>query len=259
MAEYSGRGDPAIALSLLWGQDGPGKPGRKPRLTPAQIGAAAIAIADTAGLEGLSMRVLSEALGVSTMALYRYVPGKAELLDLIIDLAYAELPDTPVLDGDWVRQLERVARDEWHLYLAHPWMLEVSTYRAALGPNGFRKYERELRVIADAGLSDLEMDLAVTSLSNFVRGAARFSLEGRGAFQHTRQTNEAWWTANAQVLEKLVRADDFPLASRVGTAVGTAYGGAADPAIAFEFGLARYMEGVKVLASQLNRTADRLS
>lgn len=248
MAEYSGRGDPTVTLSLLWGQEAPARRGRKPGLTPAQVGAAALAIADAQGLQGLSMRVLSEALGVSTMALYRYVPGKAELLDLIIDLAYAELPDAPIGDAHWTRRLESVARDEWKLYLAHPWLLEVSTYRAALGPHGLRKYERELQAIAGAGLGDLEMDLAIASLSGFVRGAARSAIEGRGAFQHTGQTNEAWWAANAALLAKLVRADDFPLASRVGTAVGQAYGGVADPQAIFEFGLARHIDGIRLLA-----------
>lgn len=231
------------------------KPGRKPRLSVAEIGKAAMAIADAGGLEGLSMRTLSEALSVSTMALYRYVPGKPELLDLIIDLAYSELPQEQPSEGSWAQRLERVARDEWDLYAAHPWMLGVSTYRAALGPHAFRKYERELRAIVDAGLTDLEMDLVVVSLSNFVRGAARHALEAQRAATDTGQTNEQWWTAHAQYLGGLVQEGDFPIATRVGTAAGMAYGGPADPAIAFEFGLARYIDGVKALprASKVER------
>ncbi|MDQ1833807.1 TetR/AcrR family transcriptional regulator [Massilia scottii] len=225
------------------------KPGRKSRFTVAEIGKAAMAIADAGGLESLSMRTLSDALGLSTMALYRYVPGKPELLDLIIDLAYSELPREQPSEGNWAQRLERVARDEWALYLAHPWMLGVSTYRAALGPHALRKYERELRAIVDAGLTDLDMDLVVLSLSNFVRGAARHALDAQRATADTGQTNDAWWTAHAQSLGELVQEEDFPIASRVGTAAGMAYGGPADPAIAFEFGLARYLDGVKALPS----------
>lgn len=248
-SEYSGRGDPQTSLSLLWGTPQANKRGRKPRLTAAEIGKAAMAIADAEGLEGLSMRRLGDALGMSTMALYRYVPGKPELLDLLVDLAYSELPQDLAADDSWERRLERVARDEWALYLAHPWMLGVSTYRAALGPHAFRKYERELRAIVDAGLSDLDMDLAVASLSHLVRGAARHALDARRATQDTGQTDAQWWAAHAQHLEILVRAEDFPIASRVGTAAALAYGGPADPAAAFEFGLARLIFGIKASAN----------
>jgi AcrR family transcriptional regulator len=41
--------------------------------------------ADEHGLESLSMRRLAERFGVGTMSLYRYVPGRAELLDLMVD------------------------------------------------------------------------------------------------------------------------------------------------------------------------------
>lgn len=252
-SEYSGRGDPRASLSLLWGEaPGVNKPGRKPRLTIEAIGKAAMALADTGGLEKLSMRTLSEALGVSAMALYRYVPGKPELLDLIIDRAYAELPQVPASGACWERRLECVARDEWALYLAHPWMLGVSTYRAPLGPHGLRKYERELQAVAGAGLDDLDMDRAVASLSSFVRGAARFAIEGQSAALHTGQSDVQWWEANAQILGTLARPEDFPLASRVGTAVGKAYESSAHPALSFDFGLRCFIEGIRRLAGEGN-------
>eukprot|EP01034_Spumella_vulgaris_P033525 gene33524-41373_t len=224
--EYSGRGDPQVTLSLLWGEPSAPKRGRKPSLTIGAIGKAAMAIADAGGLDTLSMRALSESLGVSTMALYRYVPGKPELLDLIIDRAYAELPQDPAPGESWERRLERVARDEWELYLAHPWMLSISSYRAALGPSGLRKYERELQAIADTGLDDPGMDLLSDVTSKSIPA---WTTPGRTAPKQTGKTDAEWWQANAQVLEKLVRPDDFPLASRVGSTVGQAAESAAHP------------------------------
>lgn len=250
MSEYSGRGDPLVTLSLLWGEPSANKPGRKPRLTIEEISQAAMDLADAGGIDKLSMRALSDALGVSTMALYRYVPGKPELLDLIIDRAYAKLPQVPASGECWGKRLECVARDEWALYLAHPWMLSVSTYRAPLGPNALRKYERELEAISEAGLDDLDMDRLVTSLSSFVRGAARFALEGQAAPHQTGQTDAEWWEANAQILGKLARSADFPLASRVGTAVGNAYDNRDQPMVSFEYGLSCFIEGAKALAAR---------
>jgi AcrR family transcriptional regulator len=202
-----------------------------------------MALADAAGLDGLSMRTLGERLGVSAMSLYRYVPGKPELLDLIVELAYAELPQR-VPTGHWQDRLAQVARDSWELYLRHPWMLEVSTYRASLGPHSLRKYERELSAAADAGLDDLEMDLVVAAVSDYVRGAAHSLLAARSASQATGQTNAEWWDAHSALLADLVAPKVFPLAVRVGAAAGAAYGGTTDPERAFEFGLRCLIRGL---------------
>src|SRR6201994_1183328 len=51
-------------------------------------------VADTAGRASLSMQHLAERLGCAKMALYRYVPGKAELVALMIDVAIGEPPST---------------------------------------------------------------------------------------------------------------------------------------------------------------------
>lgn len=49
----------------------------------------ATAIVDADGLEAVTMRRLAQELGVAPMTIYTYVPGKAELFDLMLDAAYA--------------------------------------------------------------------------------------------------------------------------------------------------------------------------
>jgi AcrR family transcriptional regulator len=203
-------------------------------------------IADRAGLEALTMRALGDKLGVSAMSLYRYVPGKAELLDLLLEQAYAELPnDLP--DEHWERQLKRVALDAWELYTRHPWMLDVSTYRASLGPHSIRKYERELSAVANAGLSDLDMDLVVAAVADYVRGAARGMAESRSAAQVTGRSDAEWWAMHSDLLRQLVDPIVFPLATRIGEKAGAEYGGTTDPRRSFNFGLARLIAGVRVM------------
>lgn len=190
------------------------------------------------------MRALGEKLGVSAMSLYRYVPGKPELLDLLLELAYAELPhDLPA--GAWRVRLRRVARDTWDLYLRHPWMLEVSMYRASLGPHSIYKYERELSAVSDAGLTDLEMDLVVATVSDYVRGAASRAVEARTAGQATGRSDEEWWALHSGLLQQLVDPNVFPLAVRIGAKAGAEYGATTEPALAFEFGLERLIEGIQ--------------
>lgn len=96
-SDRSSAGDPARTLALLWGVSAEEKPGRRgPRQakSPAEIAAAAIGIADAEGMDAVTMRRVAQALGVSPMALYTYVPGKAELVDLMLDTAYADMPRT---------------------------------------------------------------------------------------------------------------------------------------------------------------------
>ncbi len=247
-SRFTGRGDPQATLMLLWGLPRDARPGPKPGLTPALIGAEAMALADTDGLQALTMRALGERLGVSAMSLYRYVPGKPELLDLIVELAHAELPDT-LPEASWDTQLHRVALDAWELYQRHPWMLEVATYRAALGPHSIRKYERELGALNGAGLGDLDRDMVVSAVSDYVRGAARNAIDAQSAVQATGQSEADWWALHAGLLQQLVNPEAFPLAVRIGAKAGAEYGGTTDPARSFAFGLARLIAGVRLYAS----------
>ncbi len=51
---------------------------------------AAVALVDAQGLEALTMPALAEQLGVGTMSLYRHMPGKDELIDLMMDTIMGE-------------------------------------------------------------------------------------------------------------------------------------------------------------------------
>lgn len=79
------------SLQLLWeGLPEPEK-GPKPKLTLEQIVAAGIELADNEGVEALSMRKLAQQLDVGTMSLYRYVPSKDDLLNLMLDAAVTQI------------------------------------------------------------------------------------------------------------------------------------------------------------------------
>jgi hypothetical protein len=65
------------------------------------------------------------------------------------------------------------------------------------------------------------------------------------AEQRTGITDQQWWEAHAPLLDKVVSADRFPLATRVGTAAGEAFGAAYDSTHAFEFGLQRVLDGIE--------------
>ncbi|MFJ6197940.1 TetR/AcrR family transcriptional regulator [Micromonospora sp. NPDC092111] len=246
--EYSGTGDPARSLALLW-RTREKTSRRGGDLSVDRIVRAAIGVADTEGLTALSMRRVAERLGVGTMSLYTHVPGKGELLDVMLDTVHGETPRPPDVPGGWRARLERIARDNWALYLRHPWLVQVATTRPPLGPHVTARYDYELRAVEGIGLTDLEMDAVVTLVDSYVHGAARSAVDAAQAAQRTGMTDEQWWRAHAPYLEQAMDPGRFPTAARVGAAAGQEYQAATDPARAFEFGLARVLDGIAVLVA----------
>lgn len=245
--ERSGSGDPAQVLELLWGTEDAGpRRGPRPTLSVAQIVEAAIAIADAEGLESVTMRRLASSLGVGPMALYTYVPGKAELLDLMLDRVYAEMPRTSWPD-DWRERLAALAHGNRALYDAHPWAAAVSTGRPPLGPGLLGKYEHELTALEGLGLDDVQMDAALTFVLDFVRSSALAAQDADATLRESGMTDEQWWSVNAPLLERALDPGAYPTAARVGTAAGAAHGGAYSPDHAWQFGLERVLDGLAAL------------
>ncbi|WP_327680030.1 TetR/AcrR family transcriptional regulator [Kitasatospora sp. NBC_00458] len=252
-SDRSGAGDPARTLALLWGvtaQEKPGRRGPRQAKSPAEIAAAAIAIADAEGVEAVTMRRVAQELGVSPMALYTYVPGKAELLDLMLDTVFAAVPRSAPVDGGWRARATAVADDNRALYRAHPWMAAVATSRPPLGPGLMAKYEYELGALEGTGLPDVELDAALTHLLGFVETCARMASDERAARQDSAMTDAQWWAANAELLARVFDAGRYPVAARVGSAAGEAHGGAYSPDHAYAFGLARVLDGLAVLIEE---------
>jgi AcrR family transcriptional regulator len=244
----TGAGDPARTLRLLW-RDPMAGPRHGPRqgLTVNQVIAAATALADAEGLDGVTMRRVATSLGVVPMTLYTYVPGKAELLDLMLDSAYARMPRADTTGQPWRQRLAVIAAENRALFEAHPWAATISTIRPPLGPGLMAKYEHELSALDGLGLDDVQMDDALTHLLAFVQAWARAAADARSN-RESAMDDEQWWAAHAPLLEKVLDPAAYPLAARVGTAAGTARGAAYDPEHAYRFGLQVILDG---LAAQL--------
>ena len=238
--ERTGSGDAARSMALLWRSTGTSavRRGPRPSLDVDRIVAAASRVADAEGLGGLSMRRVAGELGVPAMNLYSHVPGKGELVDLMLDAVLGELyPDeeTPT-SGTWRARMASVARANRQLLLRHPWVTAVGP--PLPGPHRMRKYEIELRAVDGMGLSELQMDQLVTLLDGFVRGAMGGSPESGAPVGAGPAGPPA---------RRVVDPDRFPTAARVAAlAEGDL---SADDAHekAFEFGLERLLDGVGIL------------
>jgi AcrR family transcriptional regulator len=231
------------SLQLMWDSAPEPTRGPKPGLSVATIVRAAIDLADTEGLVALSMRRIAGALGVGAMSLYRYVPGKSELVDLMVDEVYSEdLEAAEALEGEWRVRLEGFGRREWALYLRHPWMLQIAQGRPMLGPNSMRSTDITLRAIDGLGLTEAEMLGVAVTLSSYVAGLAKTTVEGMQAADRTGISDEEWWEIQGEYVGPAVVAGELPMLTRIGEA--GAFNSVFDN---FEFGLQRVLDGLGVL------------
>ncbi|WP_157252997.1 TetR/AcrR family transcriptional regulator [Nonomuraea typhae] len=209
MTVYAGQGDARRTMAVLWGTETPKetRPGPKPGLSVEVIVAAGIEVADAEGMAALSMRAVGERLGRTAMALYTYVPGKTELLDLMVDRVMAEVPATyPRTDG-WRAAVTAWAHDLRAFYLRHPWVLQVSQARPVLGPNEFAVVETLTALLRETGLPAARLRGVVAALMDVVRGAARTVAESRRAPAETGVTDQEWWAARSALMREI--APDF--------------------------------------------------
>jgi AcrR family transcriptional regulator len=85
---------------------------------------AAVALADEAGVDALSMRTLARRLDVVPMALYKHVANKEQLLDGMVDVVVGEI-DPPAAGGDWKHAIRERILSARQVLLRHPWASRV--------------------------------------------------------------------------------------------------------------------------------------
>jgi AcrR family transcriptional regulator len=249
------RGDATRTMELLWGM-GP-KPTRGPKqgLTLDRIVAAAVGLADDAGIDALTMRRVAEALEVGAMSLYTYVPGKAELVDLMLDHVYGEQLAALSAGAGWRADLESRARADWAMYERHPWVVRAAGPRPTLGPHELAVHEAGLAAVDGIGLTGQEMVAVTTLVAGYVGGVARGIAEAV-AEGETHGSEETWWAERSAVLDRVYPAEQLPVSTRLaGEGVFDGDPDAADYLaneirVTFEFGLQRVLDGIAVLVDQ---------
>lgn len=255
--ESSGSGDVSRSMELLWGTGERATRGPKPGLTLDRIVTAAVELADAEGLPAVSMRRLSTELGAGTMSLYRHVPGRAELVDLMLDRVQGENARPPEADPSapspaapgWRKTVETAAREELALYQAHPWLLAVNQTRPVLGPGAMGGMETILGGIKDMGLSDPELISVIIMVSGYVSGVARTQVHAVEVRQVTGVSDAEFWQEQQPMLSTVMNSGRYPA---MATLSEDAFGSDFDH---FEFGLQRLLDGLEVLVAR--RTGGR--
>lgn len=243
--EYSGSGDLRRSLELLWQGRERASRGPKPGLTLERIVAAAVGLADREGLAALSMRKVAAELGVGTMSLYRYVPGKGELLDLMLDHVNQVPGANPVpgegdahLGAGWRIAMEHLAWHTWRLYHRHPWLLQVNQARPILGPNALAGFDRTLQSLDGLGLTDQEKVSVLLAIDHYVTGTARTYILEQQASEVSGVSDEEHWAAQEPMLIDAMESGSYPEVAKLSEDVFRI-----DGAEVLEFGLGHLLDG----------------
>lgn len=145
------------------------------KITRDVVLATALQLIDRDGADALSMRRLGQALGRDPMALYRYAPNKAALLDGVTEIVLTQLSVDPA-DPDWAGQLRAVGRDFRRLALAHPHVVPLLVTRPLATPLGLRPpgtlrpLEDILTLLTRAGFSGADALHVYRALFGFLYG-----------------------------------------------------------------------------------------
>ncbi|PWW64211.1 TetR/AcrR family transcriptional regulator C-terminal domain-containing protein [Actinokineospora spheciospongiae] len=213
---------------------------REPELSRGRIVEVAVELADAEGLAALSMRGIAARLGVATMAPYRHVAGKDELVLLMIDHALGTVPLPDTAPPDWRTGLEVAARAQWAVYRRHPWLAHaLSLTRPQLLPNAVAHSEWMLRSLDGLGLAPAVAFQVYVTVFNHVRGTAVNLEWEREAESASGLTDEQWMDTQSTALRAVLATGRFPAFART-------VAGGVDLELdeLFDFGLQRLLDGI---------------
>lgn len=201
-------------LALLWDPPAPSGRGRKPRFVLEDVVRAALRVVAREGLEALTMRRVAAELGVGTMTLYTYVPGRAELLDLMVDRVYAELR-LPEPGSGWRDELARYAREHHRMYVRHPWVLQSNVWRTPLAPHVLDAQECGLRILLGAGLPARRVVQTLGMIDAAMQGLARAAAAEHAESTATGEDVQEYWESLSAFWVDYFDQDRYPTMLRV--------------------------------------------
>lgn len=189
----------------MWTRGEPGR--RQSRFSRADIATVALRIADTEGIDAVSMRRVAAELGAGTMTLYHYVRTKDELLALVFDTIMGEVvvPDDEPLPTNWRDAISVIARRSRDSLRKHQWMFDISD-DPAIGPNAVRHFDQTLQAVSSMpGTLNDKLDV-LTVVDEYVFG---FCMHERSTFHDVDDADEM-----IEYVKELVATGEYPTLER---------------------------------------------
>lgn len=223
--------------------------GPKPAYSRAQITEAAVRIADAEGLEAATMRRIAAEIGAGAMSLYRYVPSRDDLIDLMADRLQGEIDVEGMPSGDWRADLTRYAHGLRAMWLRHPWIATVHRSRPSFGPNQLRLIEGAAGAL-DAHVP-IDENLALMGILNgYVEGAVRDEISWAEEVRRSGLSEPEWMARSFPRVQQLIASGEYPIFAKIVTEARQLHLSRDDQ---FRYGLERILD---CIAAALPPTAE---
>ncbi len=200
----------------------------------------ALAVADSDGIEAVTMRRIARELGVEAASLYHHVSGKDQILDGLVDVVAAEI-DVPGPAAHWREAVSDRAHHTRAVLLRHPWAVSLMASRTTPGPATLGLLESGIRSFREGGFSVRMAAHAISTVDSYVHGFVlqEVNLPFRGESELAAMT--------AEIMEQFP-ASEYPylFEMTVEHVLQPEY----DYGNEFDFGLAVVLNGVAALRGQ---------
>lgn len=238
--------DPELprGVALAWGVSANPQRGPKRELSIERIVEVAAGIADAEGLAAVSMSRVAQALGFTTMSLYRYVTAKDDLLTLMAEHGTGVPPEPEPGDETlgWRDRLRTHAAGVLSRYREHPWLLDIPIQGTPVTPNNLAWMDAALQILGELPITESErvaIMLLLTGQTRWQGIVERSYVETASVAGVDPQVID---DSRDAILEALVTAEEFPALRRAVDA-GVFRAEDDDP---FAFGLERVLDGIEV-------------
>jgi len=172
------------------------------RLNRDQVLSTAIALADDAGIEMLTMRRLGDELGVEAMSLYNHVANKEDLLNAMVDAVFNEI-ELPSHNDDWKTAIRKRSVSFRAALSRHPWATGLKDSGTNPGPATLRHHDRVIGTLRNAGFSVAMAAHAFSAVDSYIYG---FAMQEKSLPFHTEEETAAM----AHIMLAQLPASEYP-------------------------------------------------
>ncbi len=152
----------------------------RPRsLTDADVAAAALAVIDRGGIAAFTMRAVAAELNLATMSIYRYVSSREQLEELVVEVLFSEVDVIPPVRASWRKQVATLVERVRDVVRAHPQIVPLGLAHRLTSQQGLSLSEAVLTVLAEAGFTGRQRDIANRSLMVYLVGSIQFEHFGQ--------------------------------------------------------------------------------
>jgi TetR/AcrR family transcriptional regulator, tetracycline repressor protein len=220
----------------------PAKTSQAPKLTKRAVVDRALELADSQGLDTLTIRKLATELGVTPMALYWHFRSKEELLGGLVERVWGEINVDVDRATPWAAQLRAVMESLVAVLRAHPAAASLLLSFDKQSPAAMRPTEVTLEILRTAGFdpeyaAGIARNALWTGIMLAMSDPAAEPLSAEDLAEHQRMKQVTYATLPPATYPRLVECA-IPL---------TAYN---DPEFQYELGVSIFIAGVEALAAR---------